>query len=108
MNSGKNSFVVAFLCLGAAGLSLPTQSALAQRPRAMAGPPEAPKAITKTTGEWQAKSIAYVKASNTSPDLQFGSAIALSGDGNTLAVGSIKALEGTGIEVRILNWYPKT
>jgi FG-GAP repeat protein len=86
MNDGKEFLLLAFLCVGAAGLT--ATPAFAQRPRAMGGPPEAPKAITKTTGEWQAKSIAYVKASNTSADLQFGSAIALSGDGNTLAVGA--------------------
>lgn len=88
MNDSKQSFLAAVLCLGAASLSMPASS-FAQRPRAMTGPPEAPKAITKTTGEWQPKSIAYVKPSNTKADLQFGSATALSGDGNTLAVGSV-------------------
>ena len=38
---------------------------------------------------WIPKSIAYVKASNTIHDYQFGYAVALSGDGSTLAVGSI-------------------
>ncbi len=87
MNDSKKSFLAACLCLGVASLSIPS-STFAQRPRAMAGAPEAPKAITKTTGEWQPKSIAYIKPSNTAADLQFGSAMALSGDGNTLAVGA--------------------
>jgi FG-GAP repeat len=38
---------------------------------------------------WVPKSIAYVKASNTTHDFQFGYSIALSGDGNTMAVGAI-------------------
>ena len=37
---------------------------------------------------WVPKSIAYIKSSNTSHDDQFGYAVALSGDGNTLAVGA--------------------
>lgn len=37
---------------------------------------------------WVPKSIAYIKSSNTSHDNEFGHGIALSGDGNTLAVGS--------------------
>ena len=93
MNDRKKSFLAAFLCLGVASLSIPA-STFAQRPRAMAGPPQAPNAITKTTGEWQPKSIAYIKPSNTKADLQFGSAVALSGDGNTLAVGSVNEDSG--------------
>ena len=38
---------------------------------------------------WVPKSIAYIKASNTNEDNQFGYFVALSGDGTTLAVGSI-------------------
>lgn len=38
---------------------------------------------------WAPKSISYIKASNTSADNQFGYFVSLSGDGNTLAVGSI-------------------
>ncbi len=41
---------------------------------------------------------AYVKASNTGADDRFGNAVALSGDGNTLAVGAyFEASAGTGI-----------
>jgi trimeric autotransporter adhesin len=34
------------------------------------------------------KQVGYIKASNPSERAQFGDAIALSGDGNTLAVGA--------------------
>jgi len=37
---------------------------------------------------WNPKSIAYLKASNAKKDNQFGLTVALSGDGNTMAVGS--------------------
>jgi hypothetical protein len=37
---------------------------------------------------WVPKSVAYVKASNTAASAQFGYWVALSGDGNTMAVGS--------------------
>jgi hypothetical protein len=52
-------------------------------------PPAAPKATTKPTDAWHPKSSAYIKASNTKADAQFGYAVALSGDGNTLAVGAV-------------------
>ncbi len=45
------------------------------------------------------KKITYIKASNTQPDAKFGSSIALSGDGNTLAVGAVgeaSARKGVG------------
>src|SRR4029077_5534526 len=48
-----------------------------------------PKACVMPTGNWQPKSIAYIKASNTSKEDQFGGAVAISGDGNTLAVGAV-------------------
>jgi hypothetical protein len=35
------------------------------------------------------KKITYIKASNTRPDAKFGSSIAFSADGNTLAVGAV-------------------
>jgi FG-GAP repeat len=43
---------------------------------------------------WVPKSLAYVKPSNTTHDQQFGYSVAVSGDGNTLAVGSVN--EGSG------------
>jgi FG-GAP repeat len=84
------------LCLGlaAAGLGLPAGSAFAQTQHKMGGAPEAPKATTKVTGEWKPKSIAYIKPSNTKADMQFGFTVALSGDGRTLAVGSVNEDSG--------------
>ena len=61
----------------------------AQAHTRMSGPPQPPKATTTPTGTWLPKSIAYIKASNTGKDNQFGYAIALSADGNTLAVSAI-------------------
>jgi FG-GAP repeat len=43
--------------------------------------------FTRTTGTWSQQ--AYVKASNTESGDFFGSVVALSGDGNTLAVGAV-------------------
>ena len=56
---------------------------------------EPPKAVVMPTGAWQPKSVAYIKASNTSKEDQFGGAVALSGDGNTLAVGAVNE-DGAG------------
>ena len=60
----------------------------AQAHTRMSGPPQPPKATTTPTETWLPKSIAYIKASNTGKDNQFGYAIALSADGNTLAVSA--------------------
>ena len=40
-------------------------------------------------GPWQTKSIDYLKASDSGEDFQFGTAVAVSGDGNTMAVGAV-------------------
>src|SRR5437899_499998 len=50
---------------------------------------EPPKAVVMPTGNWLPKSVACIKASNSNKDDQFGGAVALSGDGNTLAVGAV-------------------
>src|SRR6267154_1635327 len=50
----------------------------------------------RTAGTWSQQ--AYVKASNTGADDNFGNSVALSGDGNTLAVGALQEEGGgTGI-----------
>src|SRR5579872_847870 len=79
----------------AAGLGAATTSGFAQAQHKMQLKVEAPKAIVTPTGTWQPKSIAYIKASNTNKDDQFGGAVALSGDGNTLAVGAVNE-DGAG------------
>jgi hypothetical protein len=88
MRVGKHAMSVLVVGLALAGVGAPISSSFAQVQHKMGGKPEAPKATTKPTGTWTPKSIAYVKASNTSKDDAFGQAVALSGDGNTLAVGA--------------------
>src|SRR5580700_361167 len=72
----------------AAGLVAAT-SGFAQAQHKMQLKVEPPKAVVMPTGNWQPKSISYIKASNTSKEDQFGGAVAISGDGNTLAVGAV-------------------
>ena len=72
-----------------AALLAATAAGLAQAQHKMQLKVEPPKAVVMPTGTWQPKSTAYIKASNTSKEDQFGSAVALSGDGNTLAVSAI-------------------
>jgi hypothetical protein len=88
MTDGRKN-AVRFFVLGLmmAGLAAPMAS-FAQVQHHMQGKPEAPKATTKPTGTWAPKNSAFIKASNTSKDDAFGYAVALSGDGNTLAVGA--------------------
>ncbi len=51
---------------------------------------------TRTTGTWSQQT--YVKASNTGAEDNFGNSVALSSDGNTLAVGALQEEGGsTGI-----------
>jgi hypothetical protein len=90
MRDKKNAIRVLVVALAATGLGTPISSCFAQGAQHVMGPPPAaPKVTTPTTGGWQPKSMAYVKASNTGKDHQFGAAVALSGDGNTLAVGAV-------------------
>ena len=86
MRDSKKGVLV--LGLTVAALCAPVSSSFAQAKNRMSGPPQPPKATTTPTGTWLPKSIAYIKASNTGKDNQFGYAIALSADGNTLAVSA--------------------
>jgi len=79
---------VLVLGLAVAGLCASAGSGFGQVKYKMEGKPEAPKATIKPTGTWLPASVAYVKASNTNKDDMFGTAIALSGDGSTLAVSA--------------------
>ncbi len=75
--------------LTVAALCAPLSPSFGQLPKTpMSGKPQPPKTTTTPTGTWLPKTIAYIKASNTGKDNQFGSAIALSADGNTLAVSA--------------------
>ena len=87
MRDSKKGVLV--IGLTVAALCTPVSSAFAQGKTRMSGPPQPPKTTTQPTGTWLPKSIGYIKASNTAKDSQFGAAVALSADGNTLAVGAI-------------------
>src|SRR5207245_5398832 len=78
----------------AAGLGA-VASGFAQAQHHMQLKVEPPKATVTPTGSWLPKSVSYIKASNTNKDDQFGGAVALSGDGNTLAVGAVNE-DGAG------------
>jgi trimeric autotransporter adhesin len=86
MTNSKKAVLV--LGLTMATLCASVSSSFAQAHTRDAGPPKPPNTTTKPTGTWLPKSIAYIKGSNTSKGNQFGSAIALSADGNTLAVSA--------------------
>src|SRR6202790_3242161 len=86
MRDSKKGVLVVGLTVAA--LCAPVNSGVGKPQPGRSGPPQPPKATTTPTGTWLPKSIAYIKASNTGKDNQFGSAIALSADGNTLAVSA--------------------
>ncbi len=92
--SKRKTGVAAMAFVLAAGLSA-ASSSFAQVQHKMQLKVEPPKAVVMPTGSWQPKSVAYIKASNTNKDDQFGGAVALSGDGNTLAVGAVNE-DGAG------------
>jgi hypothetical protein len=76
--------------LAVTGLACYTTAGFGQ---AQASPPEpapSPRGtpIRPAANAWSPKSIAYIKASNAKKDDQFGFTVALSGDGNTMAVGT--------------------
>src|SRR4029077_6864753 len=79
----------------AAGLGAAAAPSFGQAVHHMQLKVEPPKATVMPTGSWQPKSTTYIKASNTSKDDQFGGAVALSGDGSTLAVGAVNE-DGAG------------
>src|SRR6266581_1282861 len=60
--------------------------AQAPPPQPLPGPRGTP--IRPAPNAWNPKSIAYIKASNAKKDDQFGYTVALSADGNTMAVGT--------------------
>ena len=68
-----------------------TADARAQSQRARQGPQTPapiPGPIVQPSATFPLKQVGYIKASNPSERAQFGDAVALSGDGNTLAVGA--------------------
>ncbi len=73
-----------------AGLSFSCAESFAQAPGAVPQPALVPRGgpVRVAGSPWNPKSIAYLKASNAKKDDQFGLTVALSSDGNTMAVGS--------------------
>jgi len=89
MKFSKKTFGALLWRLAVAGLAsyCAVGFAQAQAPPAPApGPRGTP--IRPAANAWSPKSIAYIKASNAKKDDQFGFTVAVSGDGNTMAVGT--------------------
>ncbi len=108
----RNKFLSAnFFGLMVTGLALWGTQSFAQAPAATPQPAANPRGapIRPADNAWNPKSIAYIKASNASKDDQFGSAVALSGDGNTMAVsatsedGAAKGINGNQSDHSALN-----
>ena len=89
MRLGKKRLCVLIVGLVAAGLIAYNTGVFAQA--SSARPPASPPAASAhpPASTWNPKSIAYIKASNSSKEGFSGYTVALSGDGNTLAVGAI-------------------
>jgi hypothetical protein len=100
MKFSTKTIGVFLLRLAVAGLAWYGTAGFAQAqapPPPAAGPRGTP--IRPAANAWSPKSIAYIKASNAKKDDQFGFTVALSGDGNTMAVGTTRedsAAKGIG------------
>ncbi len=86
MKVSKKILGVFVLSLAVPGLAGHSTAGFGQTQAPAAGPRGTP--IRPTGSTWNPKSIAYIKASNAKKDDQFGYTVALSGDGNTMAVGT--------------------
>src|SRR5690242_17301684 len=106
MELRENKFWAARFCLMFTALALCSMMSFAQAPAPAPQPAANPRGtpIRPSASTWNPKSIAYLKASNATKDDQFGSAVALSGDGNTMAVsasaedGAAKGINGNQAE----------
>jgi hypothetical protein len=90
MKLGKNVLAGNFFSLLVAGIAIGCGVSFAQAPSATPQPALIPRGgpVRVAGSPWNPKSIAYLKASNAKKDDQFGLTVAMSGDGNTMAVGS--------------------
>jgi hypothetical protein len=88
MNWGTKVVAVGAFCFTISGLTLGASLAYGQAavPQPAATPRGTP--LKPSANAWAPKSIAAIKASNAKKDDQFGSAVAMSADGNTLAIAS--------------------
>ena len=110
MKSRKKLFMARFFGLMLAGLApgITVSPAQAQAPPQPAANPRGTP-IRASGSAWKPKSIAYLKASNATKDDQFGFTVALSGDGNTMAIGttaedsSAKGINGNQSDHSALN-----
>jgi hypothetical protein len=90
MKLGNIVLAGSFFSLLFAGTGIGCGVSFAQAPAPTPAPALNPRgAPVRVAGSpWNPKSIAYLKASNAKKDDQFGLTVAMSGDGNTMAVGS--------------------
>ena len=89
MKLRKKILAAGRLGLALAALAICSAASFAQAPPApqpAANPRGTP--IRSSGSAWNPKAIAYLKASNAMKNDQFGYTVALSGDGNTMAVGA--------------------
>jgi FG-GAP repeat len=87
---GKNFLTVSLFTLTLSGLAVFTTAGFGQAQAPTPQPAASPRGtpLRPSASAWSPKSIAYIKASNAKKDDQFGYAVALSVDGNTMAVSS--------------------
>ena len=90
MKVSKKTIGAVLLSLAVTGMICfsTTGFAQAQAPPPQPAPSPRGTPIRPAANVWNPKSIAYIKASNAKKDDQFGFTVALSGDGNTMAVGA--------------------
>src|SRR6267142_1888270 len=90
MKVSKKTLGAVLLSLAIKGMIFLSTSgfAQAQAPTPLPAPGPRGTPIRPAANAWNPKSIAYIKASNAKKDDQFGFTVALSGDGNTMAVGA--------------------
>src|SRR5882762_1597082 len=90
MRVSKKTLGAAFLSLAVTGMICFSTRGFAQVQAPPPPPAPSPRGtpIRPAANAWNPKSIAYIKASNAKKDDQFGFTVALSGDGNTMAVGA--------------------
>src|ERR1700731_1795785 len=90
MKVSKRTLVAVLLSLTSTGMTRFSTAGFGQAqappPQPIPGPRGTP--IRPAPNAWNPKSIAYLKASNAKKNDQFGLTVALSADGNTMAVGS--------------------
>src|SRR6266403_518074 len=100
MKVSKKTLGAVLLGLAVTGMICFTTPGFAQGQPPPAQPAPSPRGtpIRPAANAWNPKSIAYIKASNAKKDDQFGLTVALSGDGNTMAVGATgESSSATGV-----------